>query len=307
MQYLKKLESYQSDKRSAVTLGKFDALHRGHQKLLDQIRRYQSEDVVSIVCAFDMGKDSLLTAAQRQERLEGCVDCLIACEFTREIREMEAETFIKEILIKRLKAAYIVVGTDFCFGYEKRGDVRMLEKYAAVYGYHLDVIEKETYDGKVISSTYVKECLREGNVGLAEKLLGYPYTVRGVVEHGRALGRTLGFPTMNIAWEEHKIAPRFGVYACRVSIETHIYHGIANVGVKPTVTREERLLTEVYVFGYAGNAYGKEIAVEFLEFERTERRFGSAEELKAQVEQDIRFAKEYFAESEQKTQRGTGR
>lgn len=294
MQYLNKLESWQSDKASAVTLGKFDGLHRGHQKLIEQVGQYRSQEVAGIVCAFDMGRKSLLTSAQRKRRLEGKADCLIECVFTKEIREMTAERFIEEILVRRLRAAYIVVGNDFGFGYQKQGDVQMLAYYAGQYGYHLDVIEKEQYLGRDISSTYIREELEKGNVGSAAELLGYRYETEGVVIHGRRLGRRLGFPTMNILWEEKKIAPRFGVYACEVQIDEKIYRGICNVGIKPTVTEEAKLLTEVYVFDYDKDAYGKRISVRFCEFERPETRFDSVEQLRAQVERDIRYGKAYF-------------
>ena len=121
MQYFTEINSYQSKQSSAVTLGKFDGLHRGHQKLIRKIHEYASEDVKSIVCAFDMGKESLLTKEERKERLSSQVDCLIACPFTKEIREMEAEDFIRQILIQRLHASHVVVGTDFRFGYGGTG------------------------------------------------------------------------------------------------------------------------------------------------------------------------------------------
>ena len=295
MQCLNELEAYQDGRRAAVTLGKFDGLHLGHQKLIEKVRRYQSNDVAGVVCAFDMGNASLLTGRQRRERLEGQVDYLIACAFTKELREMEAESFIEEILIKRMKAVHVVVGSDFGFGHRKRGDVAMLEDYARRGRFCLDVVEKEQYQGRVISSTYIREDLAKGDVGQAARLLGYPYEAYGTVEHGRRLGRRLGFPTMNMLWEEQKIAPRFGVYACEVLIDGTWRQGICNVGIKPTVTDEERLLVESHVFDYQGDVYGKAILVRFCEFERPEMKFASVEELKAQVEKDIRYGRDYFA------------
>lgn len=294
MRYITEIHSYQSEKRCAVTLGKFDGLHRGHQKLIDRIRMYASEDVESVVCAFDMGRESLLTNQERREHLSSQVDCLIVCPFIREIREMAAEDFIRKILADTLHASYIVVGTDFRFGYGKRGDASMLGRYASRYGYRLDVVEKERRGDRVISSTYVREALQEGNVELAQELLGYPYQISGVVEHGKQLGRRLGFPTMNIAPAEGKIVPRFGVYACRVQVDGRWFPGIGNVGVKPTVTENPRLLVEVFVFDFYGDAYGKEIKVAFCSFERPEQKFHSVEELKARIRADLDFGKQYF-------------
>ena len=256
MRYYRGIESYHGEKKTAVTLGKFDGLHRGHQKLVDKIREYASDDCESVVCAFDMGRDSLMTNKERRQHLEGKV--------------------------------------DFCFGHGKRGDVRMLAEFSEQYGYTLDVIEKERYRGTVISSTYIKDALMQGDVELARTLLGYPYGMSGTVVHGNQLGRTLGFPTMNIEPEKRKIMPWYGVYACRVKIDGKWYGAIGNAGIKPTVTDEQRRLLEVFVYGYEGDAYGKEITALFCAFERPETKFGSVEELKEHVTKDKAYGEEYF-------------
>lgn len=301
MKYITGIESYSGQKRLAVTLGKFDGLHLGHQKLIDKIISYASDECESIVCAFDMHRDSLMTGRERREHLEPKVDWLIDQPFTKALREMEAEEFIDRILHKVLRAAHIVVGTDFSFGYGKRGNAALLQKMADQYGYTVDVIEKERYLGTVISSTYIKDALAQGDVKLAERLLGYPYEMTGIVRHGKQLGRTLGFPTMNIEPEKNKILPRFGVYACRVRIDGKWYDAVGNAGIKPTVTDEQRRLLEVYVYGYDGDAYGKEITAQFCEFERPETKFGSVEELKNNVMRDMRYGERYFAALREKS------
>lgn len=294
MQIITGIEPHQWKKSTAVTLGKFDGLHRGHQKLVNRIMEYKSPECDSVLCAFDMGRESLMTKDERRKRLEGKIDYLVEYRFTKELREMEAEDFIDQILCDNFHASHIVVGTDFSFGYRKKGDAAMLAAFAESRGYTLDVIEKERYQGRVISSSYIREALSRGEVELAGELLGYPYEMSGVVEHGRRLGRTLGFPTMNIEPREHKILPRFGVYACRVQIDGKWYDAIGNAGIKPTVTNEHKRLLEVFVFGYEGDTYGKEIRVQFCTFERPETKFDSVEELKNQVMRDIRFGEEYF-------------
>ena len=135
MRYITGIESYNGCKKTAVTLGKFDGLHLGHQKLIDKIRAYASDECETVVCAFDMHRESLMTGRERREHLENRVDWLIEQPFTKEVREMEAEKFIEDVLCKTLKAAHIVVGTDFNFGYGKRGDAKMLLEYAGKYGY----------------------------------------------------------------------------------------------------------------------------------------------------------------------------
>lgn len=294
MKYITGIQSYHGTKKTAVTMGKFDGLHRGHQKLVDKIREYASDDCESVLCAFDMHRDAIMTNRERREHLEGKIDWLIDCPFTKDLKNMEAEDFIRDILCGKLGAAHIAVGRDFVFGHDKRGSVKMLEAFAGEYGYTLDVLEKERYHDIVISSTYIRDALAQGDVELAEKLLGYPYELTGIVQHGQQLGRTLGFPTMNIEPEAQKIMPRYGVYACRVKIDGKWYNGVGNAGVKPTVTDERRRLLEVYVYGYEGDAYGKEVTARFCGFERPEVKFGSMDELKEQVMKDMQYGIDFF-------------
>lgn len=188
MQYLKGIESYQDGRPSAVTLGKFDGLHRGHEMLIQRIMKHQQEDqVVGIVCAFDMSAfwnkqnkepDFLMTNEEKAKRLEGRVDYFIDCPFDEVISNMKAETFIKEILAERFHAKYIVVGDDFRFGYQKQGDYHMLQAYGDLYGYQVEVVKKIRYHGREISSSYIKEELKKGNHTLANQLLGYEYNIK---------------------------------------------------------------------------------------------------------------------------------
>ncbi len=294
MNYITGVEKYHGTKKTAVTMGKFDGLHRGHQKLVDKIREYASDECDSVLCAFDMHREAIMTNRERRERLDGKIDWLIDCPFTEQLRNMEAEDFIRDILCGKLNAAHVVVGNDFAFGHEKRGSVAMLEKYASEYGYTVDVVEKERYQDMIISSTYIRDALAQGDVQLAERLLGYSYELTGPVRHGKQLGRTLGFPTMNIEPEAQKILPRYGVYACRIKIDGKWYNGVGNAGVKPTVTDERRRLFEVYVYGYEGDAYGKEVTAQFCGFERPEVKFGSVDELKEQVMKDMQYGIDFF-------------
>lgn len=295
MEYYTDINSYQGSERTAVTLGKFDSLHRGHQRLLMEVQDCAAKnDLKGVVFAFDMKNPGLLTNKERRQLLVGRADCLIQCPFTDFIREMEAEAFIKELLVEKLRVAHIVVGTDFRFGHSKRGDVNMLSTFAKTCHYELKVLDKALYGGREISSTYIREALKTGNVELASTLLGYPYQLTGIVEHGQKLGRRLGFPTMNLRPSKWKILPKHGVYTCRIRMGKRLFFGIGNVGIKPTVTNEKRSILEIFVFDYEGDAYGKEIAVELTTFVRPEEKFCSVEALKKQVEQDVAFGRQYF-------------
>lgn len=185
MKYVRGIEDYHETRPSAITLGKFDGLHRGHEILVERVICHQkSDNVVGIVFAFDMrpmlGKLNkpyhlLLTNEEKAARLEGRVDYFIDCPFDNQIASMEAEDFIKQVLVGKFHAKYIVVGTDFCFGYQKKGDYKLLQKYSETYGFRVEVIEKIRYGEREISSTYIKELLAEGKKDLADELLGYSY------------------------------------------------------------------------------------------------------------------------------------
>lgn len=304
MQYIKGIESCNCPDRSAVTLGKFDGLHRGHQKLVEKVKECaEKQGLKSIVCSFDMlplyermhkPGQVLMTKEERRSHLSGKVDYLIDCPFTERFSQIEAEAFIKDILAETFHASVVVVGADFRFGHEKKGDIHMLAAYQKAYGYQLIVIEKERYQGREISSTYVKEALKEGKMELAETLLGYPYSITGVVEHGQKLGRTLGFPTCNVAPPKEKLLPPRGVYLELLKLEGAIYPAIGNLGVKPTVDEEGRVLVESYLLGYSGDAYGKTVEIQFKEFRRPEQKFADVQEMKAQVDKDIAYGKTFF-------------
>lgn len=307
MQYIKGMQSYQNDNGTAITLGKFDGLHRGHETLIERVIAHQNEDGVdSVVFAFDMGplyetlgkkKENLITNEERVKRLDGRVDYLVECPFVESVSKMEAEIFIKEILVKQFHAKYIVVGTDFHFGYRKKGDSKMLQKYSREYGYQVEVIEKKCYKGREISSTYIKEEVKKGNMSLVETLLGYPYAFAGEVQHGRRLGRKLGFPTMNLPAAEEKILPPKGVYVSSVCLDGKCYGGISNVGCKPTVSEKEQIGIETFLFDYSGDSYGAEIEVRLHEYVRPEQKFASVEELRKEVERDIVYGKNWFPQN----------
>ncbi len=304
MEYIRGLESFSFPGRTAVTLGKFDGLHRGHQKLIWQICRMKKErHTASVVFAFDMqpffektGKTGagIMTNEERRSRLDGKVDFLLECPFSDDILSMEAEDFLQNVLHDLLHAACVVVGPDFHFGHGKRGDVQMLRDWAEKLDYELLVVPKEVYGDREISSSYIREELRKGNMKKVSAMLGYPYTVEGTVEHGAQLGRKYGFPTVNIHPAPEKLLPPNGVYMAGVKLDGIWYNGIGNIGYKPTVSSEHRMLIECHLLDYQGNAYGKDVQIQLYEFRRPEMKFASMEEWKAQIDSDIAWGEKYF-------------
>lgn len=300
MKYIEGLMDYTMDRDTAVTLGKFDGVHRGHQKLISHICEKERQGLESAVVTIwpDPKVKALLTKSEKKELLRKLgVSWWIDCPFLPQISHMEPEDFIREILVKRMRAKYIAVGSDFRFGYQRKGDWRLLERMQKEVGYELEVVEKETYGNREISSTYVKEALAQGNMELVNELLGYPYTVQGEVLHGRRIGRTLGMPTTNLIPSVGKLLPPNGVYASRTLMEAGNSKterpGITNIGYKPTVGEYFRGV-ETYLFDFDGDLYGQEIAVQLYAFERPEQKFQSMDALKEQMHRDIEFGKKYF-------------
>ncbi|MEE1315056.1 MAG: hypothetical protein UHS49_04750 [Faecalimonas sp.] len=188
MQYIKGFENYHNERQTAITLGKFDGLHRGHELLVERVIAFKKQEAVdAVVFAFDMqplyeklGQEyrPLLSGEEKAARLQGRIDYFVECPFTEEISSMEAEDFIRRVLVERFHVKYIVVGNDFRFGHKRHGDVQMLQEYAERFDYQLEVLEKICYGGREISSTYIKEERDKGNAALVDELLGYVYTVR---------------------------------------------------------------------------------------------------------------------------------
>lgn len=296
MQYINGIENYRDSQRSVVTFGKFDGLHKGHQKLIDKVKELSEEhNLKSIVCYFDMNrKDILMTKDDRQFHLQGQVDYLVRGVFTDAFRRMSAEDFIRVIVQDRFNAAYVVVGADFHFGYGKMGDRRMLNYYSDRYDYEPVIMYKECFGEHSISSTYVKDNIRRGNIRLANVMLGYNFGITGVIKPGTQFERTLECPTFNLEWPEKKIMPPKGVYFTRTMIDGIWYNGVSNIGTKPTLSDEEEVIVKTHLFGYSGNAYGKEVRLEILQFHREEIKFPDIKDLRECVAYDILYAKKYF-------------
>ncbi len=282
---------------TAISLGKFDGLHIGHQLLVDRILKKKDEGLKSLIFTFDFGeRPALLLPEERRELLKKWgVDYLIECPFTEAVSHMEAEAFVREILVKRLHVKYLAVGTDFRFGYNRMGSYRLLQEMQEECGFQVEVVEKACYDGEEISSTRIRRELEQGHMELVNQLLGYTFSVTGEVLHGRRIGRTLGLPTTNLLPEKRKLLPPNGVYATRTRIASERFEGITNIGYKPTVGAEEQKGVETFLFDLDRNLYGEILTVYFYGFERPEQKFESLDILKERIEQDVLWGRKYFA------------
>ena len=303
MIYTTQVPHLEKEVRSSVTLGKFDGLHRGHQKLINLIRREQGEKNRSVIFTFDVSPRSyilhsppkyLLTYEERRELAENLgVDILAECPFTEALMHMEQEECVKEYMAERLHARYLAVGPDFRFGYQRRGTPELLKELGRTYGFRTEIVEKEKYKGRDISSTFVREELEKGHIEEVNQLLGYTYFTKGEIVHGRQLGRTIGIPTANLIPPVIKKLPPNGVYITESLIQGKTYQGITNIGYKPTV-KENFLGVETYLFSCNADLYGQEAEVRFYRYLRPEIKFSSLEELKCQMLKDIEEGKSYF-------------
>ena len=291
-------------KNTAVTLGKFDGLHQGHQRLMDIVISCKQQGLTAVMFSFLMHPGNLLsdkefeliyTEEEKVAKLKHSgMDVLISYPFTEETRAMEPEAFIREILVEKLDARVIVVGKDFRFGNHKKGDVDFLKAHEDTYGYKVIDCEKLTWRHEVISSSTIRRALKEGDIESANIMLGKPYAIRGEVLHGRRLGRTIGIPTTNLVPSSSKLLPPCGVYVSKTLIDGCYHEGVTNIGYKPTVGAEENIGVETYLFDFDENLYGKIIEVELFYYIRPELKFGSIEEMVTRMREDIIIAKNYL-------------
>ena len=297
MEYVKIEGQFPKFSRCAVTLGKFDGIHRGHRKLIQTILDRKSEyGELAVVMAFVSDRQTILTSEERRILLEKMgVDVLLECPLNDQMKHMKADVFIRQILKGDLQASCVVVGEDFRFGYERKGTPQLLEKAGEKYEYDTIVVPKEMEGSRKISSTYIREELKKGNMEKVRELLGNPFFAVGTVTHGRGMGHRDFFPTANIIPPKQKLLPPNGVYITLSHFDGTDYPGITNIGYKPTVG-EAFLGIETNLFDCDLDLYGQNCTVDFYKFIRPEQKFASFEALKAQIRKDIEVGKVYFQE-----------
>ena len=294
MEYLKIDGEFPKLTNCAVTMGKFDGIHRGHRKLVEKIKERKAFGEQAVLFAIDASSNMILTSEERASLLEKMgIDVLVECRLNDRIRHMKAENFIKEILMGDLGASYVVVGEDNRFGFERKGNPQLLKEFGEHYGFEVEVLSKEMDGRRKISSTFIREELKKGNMEKITSLTGADYFVEGKVVHGRGMGHKVLLPTTNLVPPKSKILPPNGVYVTSSSFQGRIYHGITNIGYKPTVG-ESFVGVETYLFDCKEDLYGQECRVDFKKFLRPERKFPSLEALKDRLLADAEDGKEYF-------------
>lgn len=312
MKIFHSINEFHSDKKTIVTIGTFDGVHLGHAAILKKLtQNTQNETFESTVLTFFphprmvlQGKSDLKllnTINEKIELLEKIgIDNLIIHPFDEKFAELNAEAFVSTILVDHLHVQKIIIGYDHRFGKNRTANIDDLISFGAQFGFEVEQISAQEIDEISISSTKIRTALEEGDIQLANEYLGYSYFLSGTVVKGKQLGRTIGFPTANIALEEdYKLVPQNGVYVVQAEIDGNIIYGMMNIGFNPTVQGKQKTI-EVHFFDFEGDIYNRKIQVAILQRIRSEKKFKSIELLTKQLDEDRSFSRNYLQNLENK-------
>jgi riboflavin kinase/FMN adenylyltransferase len=292
--------------RSAVTVGNFDGLHLGHQKILRSVReRARATGQRGAVITFDPHPMRVLRPDQApfmiqtlSQRLAGFaqlgIDAALVLRFDHALSLVSAEEFIERILVGGLRAGAILVGANFRFGHRGAGDVRLLEESGKRDGFEVEIIPPVEAGGEVVSSTAIRAAIASGNIEGAISLLGRPFSLTGEIRAGAGRGRTILFPTLNLA-PEQELLPKLGVYATESAVGGRVYSSVTNVGTRPTFNGSG-VTVESHLFGFNENLAGGPMEIRFHARIRDEQKFSGVDALRAQIARDIETARKFFSE-----------
>jgi riboflavin kinase/FMN adenylyltransferase len=307
LKIIQSITAFNSSEKTIVTIGTFDGIHIGHQKILKNlIRTANNEGKKSVLLTFFphprmvLQKENkillLNTIKEKSGLLEKMgLDYLIIHPFSRDFSRLTALDFVRDILVNKLNTSRLIIGYDHHFGKNREGNIHQLKEYSLLYDFKVEEIPAQDIDDVSVSSTKIRTALKDGNLKTANNYLGYHYMLNGTVVSGKKLGGTIGFPTANIEIKEpYKLIPKTGVYIIRTYINTILYTGMMNIGFNPTVLGKHQTI-EAHLFDFNEDLYGKEITIEFIYFLREEHKFESVEELVIQLNIDKENAISYLS------------
>jgi riboflavin kinase/FMN adenylyltransferase len=315
MKVFRGLPNAESRAPCALTIGNFDGVHRGHQALLAHVREAATRlGVEAAVMTFEPHPREFFARlagdlsraptriANLRDKLQSLsnagIDRVIVEHFSAHFASMSPQDFVEKVLVEGLHVKWLMVGEDFCYGSKRAGNVASLIEAGKKYGFHVEAMPAVTNDGVRISSSAVRAALAASDFPLTARLLGHPYAISGHVIHGKKLGRTIGFPTMNLRIA-HKRPALSGIFVVQVhGLADHPLQGVASLGVRPTVEDGGRVLLETYLFDYVGQCYGKVVRVEFLKKLRDEEKYVDLPTLTAAIDRDVQQARQFFKERE---------
>jgi riboflavin kinase/FMN adenylyltransferase len=300
---IKTAADYKRIKNSVVTIGTFDGVHVGHQKIINRLVHIaETNKLQALVLTFFphprmvVQKDSSIklinTIDEKAAQLQQLgVDHLVLKEFTKTFSRLSALEYVRDVLVNKLKVKHIIVGYDHHFGRNRTATIEDLIEFGKFYGFEVTQIDAQEVGDVAVSSTKIRAALREGNMRVANDFLGYNFMLTGTVVKGKGLGANLSFPTANIFIEEpYKLIPKQGVYLVQSKIENQLVYGMMNIGKNPTVSQDNKTHIEVHFFNLDANLYSKTLKIELLEHLRSEIKFPNIEALKVQLEKDKALA-----------------
>ncbi|MFD0990353.1 bifunctional riboflavin kinase/FAD synthetase [Mariniflexile jejuense] len=306
MSKIKNISTYKLTEPTIVTIGTFDGVHVGHQKIVNRLINNGKEfHLKSVILTFfphprmvlqkDSGIKLINTITERGAILDALgLDYLLVKKFTKAFSRLSAEDFVKTILIDKLNAKKVIIGYDHRFGRNRNADINDLKKFGAIYGFEVEEISAQDINDVAVSSTKIRKALEEGNITKANAFLGYPFMLTGKVVKGKALGRQIDYPTANIQIaEDYKLIPKHGAYIVSSIINKQLVYGMMNIGFNPTVDGDEETI-EVHFFNFNKNIYNKTIQIDLLHRLRDEQKFESVEALKSQLETDKQTSLNYI-------------
>ena len=307
MKIIRSITAFNSSEKTIVTIGTFDGIHIGHQKILkDLIKTAKKEGKKSVLLTFFphprmvLQKDNKILLLNTIEEKSGLLekmglDYLIIHPFSKEFSRLTALDFVRDILVNKLNTSRLIIGYDHHFGKNREGNIHQLKEYSLLYDFKVEEIPAQDIDDVSVSSTKIRTALKKGNLKTANNYLGYHYMLNGTVVSGKKLGGTIGFPTANLEIKEpYKLIPKTGVYIIKTHINTVLYTGIMNIGFNPTVLGKHQTI-EAHLFDFNEDLYGKEIMIEFIYFLREEHKFKSVKELVVQLNIDKENAISYLS------------
>ena len=296
---IKAASEYKQIKPSVVTIGTFDGVHIGHQKIIKRIVEIaKKKDLQALVLTFfphpkmvvqnDSNIKLINTIDEKAKQLESMgVNHLVIKKFTKSFSRLSALEYVRDVLVNKLKVKHIIVGYDHHFGRNRTANIEDLKEYGDFYGFEVTEIMPQEVDDVAVSSTKIRNALFKGDIKNANKFLGYNFLLTGKVKKGRGIGSTINFPTANINIEEpYKLIPHSGVYLIKAMIKDVYFFGMMNIGNNPTVSEDNRTNIEVHFFDFNNDIYGEVIKVELLDYLRNEIKFPSVLALKEQLKKD---------------------
>ena len=307
MREITDITTFTSEKPTVITIGTFDGVHLGHQKIIKRVvETAHKNGLLATVFTFfphprmivqhDQQLKLIHTLAEKKQFLQSLgVDLLIVQPFNEAFANLSAEAFVSELLVKHLRAQKVIIGYDHHFGKNRTANIDNMRLFGEQYGFSVEEIPVQEVDEVSVSSTKIRQALNEGKVEVAEHYLGVPYSFMGKVVHGLKLGRTIGFPTANLQVEaSYKLIPKDGVYAVYSLIEGRKVYGMMSIGKNPTIQGKGASI-EVYFFDFNQDLYGQDLTIYFVKYLREERKFSSVSLLKKQIQDDETTARKAIA------------